>query len=80
MRKNYLNAAFSIKDIGQLKYFLELEIANTEDGLVLSQRKYTMDILEDSGLLGSLPSPFPKEQNLKIDKCLKSHKTDAKHF
>ncbi|GJV29951.1 putative RNA-directed DNA polymerase [Tanacetum coccineum] len=40
----------------------------TKDGLVLSQRKYTLDILENSGKMGCKPSAFPFEQGLKLDK------------
>ncbi|XP_022030950.1 uncharacterized mitochondrial protein AtMg00810-like [Helianthus annuus] len=39
-----------------------------------------MDILEDSGMLGTRPSSFPVEQNFKIDQCLESPKTDAKQY
>lgn len=48
--KVYIDRKFSIKDLGPLKYFLGIEATRTPDGLVLSQRKYTMDILADSGL------------------------------
>lgn len=50
--KSSLDTSFSIKDLRDLKYFLGIEVARTTEGLVLSQRKYTIDILEDSGLLG----------------------------
>ncbi|CAH9129500.1 unnamed protein product, partial [Cuscuta epithymum] len=64
--KGYLNDQFSIKDLGPLKYFLGIEVARSPEGFVLSQRKYTLDILEDSGLLAARPSQFPMEQNLKL--------------
>ncbi|KAI3743386.1 hypothetical protein L1987_61094 [Smallanthus sonchifolius] len=66
--KSQLNDLFSIKDLGPLKYFLGIEVARTKDGMVLSQRKYTLDILQDSGLLGCKPSPFPMESTLKLGK------------
>nr|KAJ0198242.1 hypothetical protein LSAT_V11C700347490 [Lactuca sativa] len=78
--KQHLDKAFSIKDLGPLKYFLGIEVAKTSDGLVMSQRKYTIDILEDCGLLGSRPSTFPMEQHTKIDKFLDSPRTDVKQY
>ena len=59
--KDHLDKKFIIEDLGSLKYFLGIEAARTKDGLVLSQRKYTLDILEDSGMLGCKPCFFPME-------------------
>ncbi|KAK9057022.1 hypothetical protein SSX86_024388 [Deinandra increscens subsp. villosa] len=78
--KLYLDNKFSIKDLGQLKYFLGIEVAKTSEGLVLSQRKYTLDILEESGLQGCRPSPFPMEPNLKLDKGEEDEKIDAHQY
>lgn len=61
--KQFLDHQFSIKDLGPLKYFLGIEVARTRDGIVLSQRKYVLDILEDSGMQGARPSLFPIEQH-----------------
>ncbi|KAD4586594.1 hypothetical protein E3N88_24195 [Mikania micrantha] len=66
--KNELNRRFSIKDLGDLKYFLGIEVARTSKVFILSQRKYIFDILKDCGLQGSWPSSFPMEPNLKLDK------------
>ncbi|GKD72486.1 putative RNA-directed DNA polymerase, partial [Tanacetum coccineum] len=59
--KKQLDKEFNVKDLGPLKYFLGIEVAKTSDGLVLSHRKYTLDILKDSGKLGCKPSSFPIE-------------------
>lgn len=75
--KAFLNQKFSIKDLGQLKYFLGIEVARASEDIVPHQRKYTLDILEDCGQLGCRPSLFPMEQNLKLDKSEESHHIDA---
>ena len=78
--KTYLDNKFSIKDLGPLKYFLGIEVARTVDGLVLSQRKYTLDILEDSGMLGCRPCSFPMEQNLQFKKDDEDVRVDANKY
>ena len=47
--KKKLSAEFEIKDLGQLRYFLGMEIARSKQGLVVSQRKYILDLLEETG-------------------------------
>ncbi|KAK3014383.1 hypothetical protein RJ639_009157 [Escallonia herrerae] len=61
--KKYLNDCFKLKDLGPLKYFLGIEAARGPRGLFLSQRKYALDILFESGLSASKPAAFPMEQN-----------------
>ncbi|KAJ9565548.1 hypothetical protein OSB04_001514 [Centaurea solstitialis] len=78
--KDKLDELFSIKDLGNLKYFLGIEVAHTSEGLVLSQRKYTLDILKDCGLQGCKPSLFPIEQNHKLDRCENKPKVDANQY
>ena len=40
-----LDAKFSIKDLGMLKYFLGFELAQSNSGIVLFQRKYCLNLL-----------------------------------
>ena len=46
--KQYLFSYFQTKDLGKLKYFLGIEVAQSNSGVVISQRKYTFDILADT--------------------------------
>ncbi|XP_019095479.1 PREDICTED: uncharacterized protein LOC109130427 [Camelina sativa] len=61
--KDYLSRCFSMKDLGKLKYFLGLEISRGSDGFFLTQRKYALDIVADTGDFGSRPVHTPVEQN-----------------
>jgi len=51
-----LDKNFKIKDLGKLKYFLGLEVAQTSAGIHVSQCKFAMDILE---LLAAKPNVSP---------------------
>lgn len=61
-----LDQTFKIKDLGNLKFFLGLEIARTAQGIHLCQRKYTLDILADSGMLGCRPHSTPMDYSTKL--------------
>jgi hypothetical protein len=63
---NHLSSSFLTKDLGKLCYFLGIEVARSKAGISLSQRKYTLDILQDTGYLGSKPVATPMEPNLKL--------------
>ncbi|XP_020528908.1 uncharacterized protein LOC110008072 [Amborella trichopoda] len=64
--KSFLHLHFHLKDLGPLKYFLGLEVARSKQGLCISQHKYTLEIIEEMGLLGARPVHLPMEQNLKL--------------
>ena len=64
--KAYLSSCFHMKDLGELKYFLGIEVARNASGIYLCQRKYALDIITETGQLGAKPAHFPLEQNHKL--------------
>ena len=44
--KQHLHSSFGIKDLGLMHYFLGIEVSYLPTGIVLSQNKYTKDILK----------------------------------
>ena len=64
--KTFLKSVFDIKDLGELKYFLGIEVCRSKEGLFLSQRKYTLDLLNEAGFLGEKPAKTPLEDGYKI--------------
>ncbi|XP_057953536.1 uncharacterized mitochondrial protein AtMg00810-like [Malania oleifera] len=66
--KRSLDDRFKIKDLGKLKYFLGIEVARIARGIHLCQRKYALDILRDSGTIGSTLARIPLDQNVRLSK------------
>jgi len=61
--KERLGRAFEVKDFGPLRYFLGIEIARSSKGIILSQRKYVLDLLVETGILGCRPCGSPIDRN-----------------
>ena len=64
--KKTLAREFEIKDLGRLRYFLGMEFARTKKELVVSQRKYILDLLKETGMSGCKPVDTPIDANLKL--------------
>jgi Reverse transcriptase (RNA-dependent DNA polymerase) len=64
--KASLAKKFEMKDLGELRYFLGIEIARSKKGVVLSQRRYVLDLLSDTGMLGCKPVNTPIDPNHKL--------------
>lgn len=78
--QNHLASEFEMKQLGDLKYFLGIEVARSKHGIFLSQRKYTMDLLSETGMLGCKPADTPMEQNHKYFLCSSAVSTDKGRY
>ncbi|GKA34368.1 putative RNA-directed DNA polymerase [Tanacetum coccineum] len=58
-----LSTEFELKDLGSLKYFLGIEVARSKQGISMSQRKYVLDLLAETGMLNCRPVDTPIETN-----------------
>ena len=58
-----LATEFKLKDLGNLKYFLGIEVARSAQGISLCQRKYVMDLLTETSMLDCKPAETPIEVN-----------------
>uniref|UniRef100_A0ACD5W9E6 Uncharacterized protein n=1 Tax=Avena sativa TaxID=4498 RepID=A0ACD5W9E6_AVESA len=61
--KKTLAKSFEVKDLGYLHYFLGIEVAYGAQGIYLSQQKYVLDLLAETGMLECRPASTPIEQN-----------------
>ncbi|GJX58309.1 uncharacterized mitochondrial protein-like protein [Tanacetum coccineum] len=57
--KQQLDQQFNIKDLGSLHYYLGIEIIQNSKGLVMSQRKYALDLLQCADALNLKPFTIP---------------------
>lgn len=78
--KRYLGQCFHMKDLDPLKYFLGIEVARSTDGIYLSQRKYTLDILDKCGLLGGRHVTTPIEQHHQLSNDGDDYYNDPKGY
>ncbi|XP_038897912.1 uncharacterized mitochondrial protein AtMg00810-like [Benincasa hispida] len=64
--KRRMAEEFEIKDLGRLRYFLGMEVTRSKEGISVSQRKYTLDLLKETGMTGCKPVDIPMEVNTKL--------------
>jgi histone deacetylase 1/2 len=63
-----LEADFALKDLGNLHYFLGIEVSRRDDALVLSQQKYAADVLRRANmwLCNPVETPISTSERLSV--------------
>ena len=64
--KQRLFSHFRIKGLEKLKYFLGIKVAQSNSGMIISQRKYTLNILINTGMLDCKPVDTHMDSNVKL--------------
>ncbi|CAL9016681.1 unnamed protein product, partial [Prunus brigantina] len=78
--QEYLSKEFEMKDLGTLKYFLGIEVSRSHQGIFLSQRKYVMDLLTETRMMGCKPVNTPMEENHKLGECTDHKPTNKEQY
>ncbi len=64
--KKLLKQKFEMKDLEELRYFLDIEVIQSLKGISLLQKKYALNKLFNYGMMGCKPISIPLEQNVKL--------------
>lgn len=59
--KHLPDEKLKLKDLGQIKHFLGLEVVRSPQGISLRQCKYVLEILQDTSFLSAKPVSFSME-------------------
>lgn len=77
--KEHLQSIYKLKDIGDVSWYLGMEISRLEDGsLLLSQRKYIRDLLLRHGMENCASVINPRMQEIRLSKDSDENACDAK--
>lgn len=79
--QNTLQQNFKIKDLGESRHFLGIEFLRSSKGILMIQRKYTLELISKWGVVGPKPVMTPLEQHIRFtttdyDKHLKKDDDD----
>lgn len=78
--KRDMSNKFEMSDLGQLTYYLGIEVRQYEGGIVFTQARYAQRILEEAGLSSCNLSHVPMEMNLQLSKAPDEENVDESEF
>ena len=68
--QEYLAKEFEMKDLGTLKHFLGIKVSRSSKDIFLSQKKYALDLLQETRISACQLVDTLVEEGLKL--CIKS--------
>ncbi|XP_019069809.1 uncharacterized mitochondrial protein AtMg00810-like [Solanum lycopersicum] len=77
--KKALQQVFKMKDLGELKYFLGIEFTRSPAGILMHQRKYTLELIVEVGLTAAKPAGTPIDINVKLTSILYDEHVNKEH-
>jgi hypothetical protein len=78
--KNSMMADFDMTDLGKMKYFLGIEVAQTATEFFIRQKKYAQEVLERFHMENCNPVGTPTEPGLKLSRDLDGKRVDSTYF
>ena len=77
--KSQLSAAFEMKDLGDLHYFLGIEVIHIPNSILLTQRHYVLNMLYKFEMTDCRSISTPLDKNLKLHRVSRAP-CDKKSF
>ena len=77
---NVMKGEFEMSLMGELNYFLGLQIKQNHDGIFINQAKYTKDLLKRFGMENSKVMSTPISPSTKMEKDEKSKDVDQTRY
>jgi len=65
--KKLLKQNFEIKELGKLRYLLNIEVIQSRKGIWLLQKQYALNKSYEYGMINCKPISIPLEQNVKLN-------------
>ncbi|KAH9698134.1 hypothetical protein KPL71_023896 [Citrus sinensis] len=75
-----MSQEFEMSMMGELKYFLGLQIKQNEEGIFINQAKYVKDLLKRFGYDNGTKKSTPMSTTIKLDKDEKGKEVDIKTY
>ena len=66
--KAVMESEFEMTDLGLMKFFLGIEVQQSESGIFISQTKYASEVLKIFNMSNCKTTPAPVKRSLKLSK------------